>query len=308
MRAIVLGSAAGGGFPQWNCGCGNCARAWRGDPDAVPRTQSALAVTADERRWLLLNASPDLRQQILTTPALHPRSAPRGSPIAAVAVTNADVDHLAGLLTLRESQPLALYGTARAHAALTGSPVFEVLDRATVSRRELPLEATTPVHDAEGAGIGLWLTAFAVPGKVARYLETGDDPAALAGSPGDTIGLAVADADGRRMVYIPGCAAVDQRVTRRVAGAEALFFDGTLYRDDELIRAGLGAKTGARMGHVPVAGPGGSMAALADVKVRRRVYVHVNNSNPMIRADTPERAEVEAAGWTVAFDGLEVAA
>ena len=308
MRAIVLGSAAGGGFPQWNCGCANCARAWRGDPGAIPRTQSALAVTADERRWLLLNASPDLRQQILAAPALHPRTAPRGSPIAVVAVTNADVDHLAGLLTLREGQPLALYGTARAHAAVDGSPVFEVLDRAMVPRRELPLESTISVRDAEGAETGLWLTAFAVPGKVARYLETGEDRVALAGSPGDTIGLVVADGAGRRMVYIPGCAAVDAAVTARAAGAEALFFDGTLYHDDELIRAGLGEKTGARMGHVPVAGPGGSMAGLAELDVGRRVYVHVNNSNPMICADTPERAEVEAAGWTVAFDGLEVSA
>jgi len=305
MRAIVLGAAAGGGFPQWNCGCANCARAWRGDPAAVPRTQSSLAVTADGRRWLLLNAAPDLRQQILATPALHPREGPRDSPIAAAAVTNADVDHLAGLLTLRESQPFALHATARAHAVLDANAVFEVLDRAAVPRRTLDLETPAPVRDAAGDDLGLWLEAFAVPGKVARYLEAGDDPAAWRGAPGDTVGVAVRDAAGRRLVYVPGCAEVDAGVLARADGADLLFFDGTLYRDDELIRAGLGAKTGARMGHVPVER---SLDALAEVRVGRRVYVHVNNSNPMIRADTPERETVENAGWTVAHDGLEVAA
>ena len=305
MRAIVLGSAAGGGFPQWNCRCANCVRAWRGDPAAVPRTQSSLAVTADGRRWLLLNASPDLRQQILATPALRPREGTRDSPIAAAAVTNADVDHIAGLLTLREGQPFGLHATARAHTVLDANAVFEVLDRATVPRRTLHPETPVPVYDGLGDDMGLWLEAFPVPGKVARYLESADDPAATADAPGDTVGVAVRDDAGRRLVDIPGCASVDERVLRRADGADLLFFDGTLYRDDELIRAGLGRKTGSRMGHIAVEQ---SMTALADARVGRRVYVHVNNSNPMICADTPERATVETAGWTVAHDGLEVSA
>jgi pyrroloquinoline quinone biosynthesis protein B len=303
VRILVLGSAAGGGFPQWNCGCGNCRRARAGDAAARPRTQSSLAVSAGGD-WLLLNASPDLRQQILAAPALHPRGG-RDSPIAAVALTSADVDHVAGLLTLRERQAFALYASARVHAALARNPIFGVLAPELVERREFALEAPLGVADARGAPLGVALTAFAVPGKVALYLEDASAGPDFGTEAGDTVGLEIA-AGGRRAVYIPGCAALPADLLARIAGADILFFDGTLWRDDELVAAGLGAKSGRRMGHVSIAGAAGTLAAFAGVEVGRKMFVHMNNTNPILLDDSPERAEVERAGWEVARDGMEI--
>lgn len=305
MRLIVLGSAAGGGFPQWNCNCVNCRRARAGDPNATPRTQSALAASADGERWLLLNASPDLRQQIQATPALHPRRGVRHSPLAAVLATNADVDHIGGLINLREGQPLALYASQRVHAVLDGNRIFEVLDREIVPRRTLDLDETMPVRDAVGAPIGLSIQIFAVPGKVALYMERPD--ADSAGAAGDTVAVRLVDeASGRQAFYVPNCARLDADLARRLSGASLVFFDGTLFRDDEMIRAGLSQKSGRRMGHVSMDGPDGALAGFADLDVGRKVFVHVNNSNPALLADSPERARVEAAGWQVAHDGLEI--
>jgi len=307
MRLVVLGAAAGGGFPQWNCNCANCRRARTGDPAAEPRTQSSLAVSADGARWLLLNASPDLRQQILATPTLHPREGVRHSPIAAVLVTNGDVDHIGGLINLREGQPLALYAHERVHAVLDGNRVFEVLNRDTVDRRTLPLDRTERVHDAAGEPLGLSVETFAVPGKVALYMEQqGGDHG---GAAGDTVAVRLIDeARGTEAFYVPNCARVDAELAQRLRGAPVVFFDGTLYRDDEMIRAGLSQKTGQRMGHVSMDGPDGALAAFAELEVRRKIFVHINNSNPALLADSDARARVEAAGWEVAHDGLEIEA
>lgn len=312
MRILVLGSAAGGGFPQWNCNCGNCRRARAGDPAARPRTQSSLAVSADGANWLLLNASPDLRQQILANRALQPRAGgrdsliARDSPIAGVVLTNADVDHVAGLLTLREGQNFALYATARVHAALRRNPIFDVLAPGIVARHEFALDVPPRLGDGNGNPLGLTLTAFAVPGKVALYLEDAAAGPGLGTQTGDTIGLEFAAADGRRVLYIPGCAELSEALVVRLKGAALVFFDGTLWRDDELIAAGLGAKTGRRMGHMSIAGAGGTLAAFAGLEVGRRIFVHMNNSNPVLLDDSPERLEVERAGWEVAYDGMEI--
>lgn len=298
MQAIVLGSAAGGGVPQWNCRCAVCNLAWSGDPRVAPRTQSSLAVSADGVSWLLLNASPDLRAQIAATRALHPRLGERHSPIAAVVLTNGDVDHIAGLLTLRESQPFALFGTDETLAMVSGNPVFGVVNEAFVPRRRV--ELGVPFEPLPG----LTLELFAVPGKVPLWQE--DERLVIGAETGGTVGVTLT-ANGKRLVYIPGCAAVSETVRARITGADLLFFDGTLYRDDEMITAGTGVKTGARMGHLSMAGEGGTMALLAELPVARRVFIHINNTNPALVDGSPERQAVEAAGWLVSRDGMEFA-
>ena len=305
MQILVLGSAAGGGFPQWNCNGPLSRRARDGDPRVKPRTQSSIAVSADGERWALFNASPDLRQQFTDRPQLHPREGLRHTPVACIVLTNADVDHIAGLLTMRERQAYALYASERVQAALRDNPIFGVLDPTLVERRILPLGQRVTLAGPAGEPIGLEVEPFAVPGKVALYLEdpqAGDD---FGTQEGDTIGLRIAATGSDACVYyLPGCAALDPPLIERLRGAALVLFDGTLYRDDEMIAAGLGQKTGRRMGHMPIDGPEGSLAGFADLEVARKVYVHINNSNPILAEDSPERAAVEAAGWQVAEDGL----
>jgi pyrroloquinoline quinone biosynthesis protein B len=298
MRLIVLGAAAGGGFPQWNSACPVGRRAWQRDPAARWRSQCSVALSADGERWTLLNASPDLRQQILATPALHPRRGPRHSPIAAVVLTNGDVDHVAGLLTLRESQSFALYATAAILAVLDSNPIFNVLNPEFVRRARLILEQ--PVEIDRGSTI----VPFAVPGKVPLYLE-GDAPSVGAETE-DVIGLELRVGTGQSAFFIPGCAHLTPALAARLRGAALVLFDGTLWTDDEMIRSGTGVKTGARMGHMSIFGPDGTLAAFAPLDVRRKILIHINNTNPILVDDTAERKMVEAAGWEVAYDGMEI--
>ena len=307
MRVLVLGSAAGGGFPQWNCNCRVCRAARAGNGRALARTQSSLAVSADGERWALLNASPDLRQQITDNPPLHPKTEARHSPIAAVVLTNADVDHIAGLLTLRESQPFVLYASGRVQDALDANPIFGILNPQFVRRQALPLGQPLALQAPDGEDIGLTVEPFAVPGKIALYLEDPDAGDNFGTREGDTIGLSVSQpATGKRFFYIPGCAALDAPLVERLAGAPLVLFDGTLFENREMVTGGLGHKTGARMGHLNISGPDGSMAAFEELGVGRRIYIHINNSNPVLLEDSPERAAVEAAGWEVAYDGQEI--
>ena len=308
LRAIVLGAAAGGGFPQWNSAGPGCWRARAGDPAAKPRAQASLAVSADGLRWVLLNAAPDLGQQLLRTRALHPHPAPgqvRHSPIAAVALTGAEVDTIAGLLTLRERHAFALYGAAPALGALARNPIFGALNPALVPRRTIVTGKKFALADAEGAPLGLTAEAFAVPGKVPLYDETPDGADPGRADAGETIGLAIS-AGGGTLLFIPGCAAMDPALFARIAAADTLLFDGTLFRDDEMIAMGAGQKTGARMGHMSLDGEQGTLAALANNAVRRRILIHINNTNPILLDDSPERARVAAAGWEVAEDGMEI--
>ena len=304
MRAVVLGAAAGGAFPQWNSNAAACRRARAGDAAARPRTQASVAVSGNGRDWVLRNASPALRQQIEQTRALQPRAGLRSAPIAAVVLTGGDVDAIAGLLTLRERQAFTLLATRAVHGVLDANPIFEVLARDVVDRRCLPLDAACPVTRPDGSPTGLAVTLFAVPGKVPLYLEQPGLAPAL-DETGQTVGVEVSDG-GTALFFIPSCAAMTPGLARRLRGAAAVLFDGTLWRDDEMIRAGLGPKTGQRMGHISVSGPHGALAAFEGLGVRRRVLLHVNNSNPILLDDSPERALVTAAGWDVAHDGMEL--
>ena len=305
MRVRVLGAAAGGGFPQWNANSDACRRARSGDPAARPATQASVAVSADGERWVLLNASPDLRQQIEATPALHPREGLRSSPIKAVLLTNGDVDAIAGLLHLREGTAFALYAHERVLAVLDANPVFEVVDRELVPRRRLVPDEGVELSDAAGTPLGLTALPFPAPGKIPLYLERDAADLDTEATAGDTLGLEITGG-GKRLVYLANCARVTDEVRRRATGADLLVMDGTLWRDDEMIVQGVGPKTGRRMGHVSMSGPEGAIARLADVPVGRRVFLHINNTNPALLSDSPERAELERAGWEVAFDGMEL--
>lgn len=304
MHIRILGAAAGGGFPQWNCNCRNCADVRQGKPGFRARTQCSLAVSANGSDWVLLNTAPDLRQQINETPTLGAQAdgGLRNSPIKAAVLTGGDVDFIAGLLNLRELQPFTVYGSARVLATLKANSVFNVLNEAVVARRELPLGATTAIADT-----GLEVEAFAVPGKIALYLESGSADGNYGSREGDAIGLKVsAPATGKSFFYVPGCAQVDGELAGRLQGASLVFFDGTLYTDDEMVRMGLMQKTGARMGHMSISGGEGSIAAFAPLGVGRKVYVHINNSNPVLDDNSPERRATEAAGWEVGYDGMEI--
>jgi pyrroloquinoline quinone biosynthesis protein B len=308
MIIKVLGSAAGGGLPQINCNCSNCAAVRRREPGIAARTQSSVAVSADGKSWVLLNASPDLRQQLAATRELMPDPAhgPRHSPIKAVALTNGDLDHVAGLLSLREGIPFTIYASAEVLATLEGNNMFNVLSRTLVPRVAIGPGASLELRNG-AESLGLFLESFAVPGKVALYLEDASAGPDFDTREGDTLGFSISDAaGGGPFFFIPGCAGMNAKLAERVRGAELVLFDGTLYTDDEMITQRLSAKTGKRMGHINMSGPEGSLAAFASLDVRRRIYVHMNNSNPALREGSRERRYVEAAGWEIAFDGMEI--
>lgn len=308
MRLKILGSAAGGGFPQWNCNYRLSRAARAGEPGVRPRLQSSLAASAGEGKgWVLFNASPDIRQQINETPELQPaHDAPlRSTPIRAVVLTNADVDHLAGLLSLRERQAFHLYATARVLTVLADNPIFRVLDPAHVTRVPVTLGQPFALEGPDGP-TGLTAELFAVPGKVALFLESGEASQDFEADPEDTVGVRLTDV-GSSAFYVPGCARVDAALRERVEGGDLLLFDGTVFTDFEMAEAGVGTKTGRRMGHQPIAGEGGSLHAWAGAGIARRVFVHINNTNPILDEASPERRIVEDAGWEVAFDGMEIA-
>ncbi|MEM7505208.1 MAG: pyrroloquinoline quinone biosynthesis protein PqqB [Pseudomonadota bacterium] len=301
LRALILGAAAGGGLPQWNCNAPNSASFWRGTPLAAA-TQSSLAVSGDGENWALLNCSPDIRQQIMQTAALHPREGHglRDTPIHSILLTNGDIDHIAGLLILREKQAYRLLMTAEIAKVIAENPIFNALDPEFVTRETVALE--TPVEVTPGISA----TLFAVPGKVPLFMEGdhGGDAVETALMGEQTVGVELSDGT-KSAFYIPGCARLVPTLEDRIRGAALLFFDGTVWADDEMIREGVGQKTGARMGHMYMSGPGGSIAALAPLDIARKIYVHINNTNPVWR-DGPERAEAEAAGWEIGHDGMEV--
>jgi len=297
FRAIVIGAAAGGGLPQWNCGCENCRLARLGFPDGIaPQTQSSLAVTSDGDNWALLNASPDIRQQLINTAALHPRAL-RDNPIKTVLLTNGDIDHIAGLLTLREKQSFRLVMTAAIRDILAANPIFTALDPAFVTKEIVALNEPFMLVP------GIEARLFSVPGKVPLFMEGENPNTALEGE--QTVGVELVTAK-HRVYYIPGCAVVRDDLKARISDADILYFDGTLFTDDEMIQSGTGIKTGRRMGHISMSGDDGSLKALADVAVDRKIYVHINNTNPVWR-DGPERKLVEHSGFEIAFDGKEIA-
>ena len=307
MRIKVLGAAAGGGYPQWNCNHPNSRRARSSDPAAQQRTQSSIAVSVDGDHWFLFNASPDLRQQINENDVLHPREGLRHSPIQGVVLTNADVDHIAGLLNLRESQPLRLYGTNKVLDVLQGNSVFNVLNPKFVERIPLSLDVPLQLQLPNGVATGLVVVPFAVPGKIALWLEEKNKDVALAAVGEDTIALEIRNANQEiQFFYIPGCAEMTDDLADRLRGAPLVFFDGTLWRDDEMIRDDVGIKTGKRMGHMSMSGDDGSIAAFDNLRVKRKVFIHINTTNPVLLEDSDQRKFSTKAGWEVSYDGMEI--
>ncbi|HTU20571.1 MAG TPA: pyrroloquinoline quinone biosynthesis protein PqqB [Gemmataceae bacterium] len=302
MQVRLLGTAAGGGFPQWNCGCVNCEGVRRGTIRARPRTQSCVAVSADGRRWFLLNASPDVRVQIESFAPLLPRGSVRGTGIQGIVLTNADLDHTLGLLVLREGGRLSVHATSSVRRALDeGLHLSEVLDRyGGVDWRQPPTSAA-PLACADGTLSGLSYAAFPVPGKLPRYREGRASP-----SGEDTVGYQLVDeSTGKRLVYVPGLAALDRDVLTRLQTADVVLLDGTFWSDDEMRTAGAGSTSAREMGHLPVGSEDGSLTTLASLPAARKIYVHINNTNPILREDSPERQAVENAGVEVGWDGME---
>jgi pyrroloquinoline quinone biosynthesis protein B len=297
MRIKVLGAAAGGGFPQWNCGCPNCRDVRSGALAAKPLTQECVALSPDDERWFLLNASPEIRSQIEGCPALHPRG-PRESPIAAIVLTNGDLDHCLGLLSLRESHPLVIYATERVRRGFTeGNVLYRTLQRFPGQVTWRTLE---PGREADLGGLAV--EAVPAPGKPPIHLEGSGEA-----DPGDNIGLLVHDRrTGKRLAYFSAAAAVTPAMRAAFDRADCVFFDGTFWTSDELIALGLGDKRAEQMAHLPVGGQDGSLRALAGVRAAKRIYIHINNTNPLLRPRSPERREAEAGGWEIAYDGMEV--
>ena len=301
MRVHVLGSGAGGGLPQWNCACENCMLARAGDARIAARTQDSIAIGSKNERTMLVNASPDVLRHIERFDRLWPRAA-RQTPIAAIALTNGDLDHVVGLLSLRESQPLRILATARVRAGLVErNALLRTLartpDQVTWTDLELGRELVL-------ADVGIAVTAVPVAGKLPIHLVGLVEP-----SPEDNVALRVRDLATGHMLVIATAVGAFDGIDALVAGADAILFDGTFWSDDELVALGLGRARASDMAHVPVGGPTGSLARFGSFASRanaRHVYTHVNNTNPMLRADSPERAEVERAGWEIAFDGMEI--
>jgi pyrroloquinoline quinone biosynthesis protein B len=302
MHIRILGSAAGGGLPQWNCRCGNCAAVRAGSPDVRPRTQSSVAVSADGRAWFLLNVSPDVRQQVLAFPELGPgEGAQRGTAIVGCVLTDGELDHTAGLLLLREGGPFAVHCTATVRRWLNRSfPVEPVLACfANPPWRDLPLDAFLDLRLPDGSPSGLRVRAFEVDPHVPRFVT--DEPASPAGS---VVGLEVEDARaGARLVHAPCLASLRGPLQRAAREADCLLLDGTFWDDDEPVRSGIGSRTARQMGHLPVSGPEGSLSWLSELHAWHRVYVHINNTNPMLNERGAEYRRVTGRGVRVGADG-----
>jgi pyrroloquinoline quinone biosynthesis protein B len=306
LRVVVLGAAAGGGVPQWNCGCPVCRTARTEHPE-LRSTQASIAISADGDHWFLINASPDLRQQLIATPQLHPKAGElRHSPISGVILTNGEIDAVAGLLSMREGWPFTIYAHTRVLSILKTNSIFNVLNEKNVQRRPIEVNQIFEPTLPDGSPSGIEILPFAVPGKSAWYLEGKVHPAGADGA-GDTLGLRVSDkATGKYLYFLAACAHVTDDLKSRLAGASLIFFDGTVWRDDELIAAGLGNKTGQGMGHIAMSGDTGAIAALAGLDIDRKIFLHINNSNPALLHDSAERRIAERAGWQIPADGTEI--
>jgi pyrroloquinoline quinone biosynthesis protein B len=306
LRVVVLGAAAGGGVPQWNCGCPVC-RAARTDHPELQSTQASIAISADGEHWFLINASPDLRQQLIATPQLHPKAENlRHSPIAGVILTNGEIDAVAGLLSMREGSPFTIYAHAKVLAILKANSIFNVLGENNVRRQPIEVDRPFELRLPDGSESGIEILPFTVPGKGAWYLEGKAHPGGGDGA-GDTLGLRIEDrTTGKYCYFLAACAEVTDALKARLSGAPLVFFDGTVWRDDELIAAGLGAKTGQAMGHIAMSGDQGAIASLAGLDIDRKIFLHINNSNPALLRGSAERSIAEGAGWQIPADGMEI--
>ena len=302
MRIIVLGSGAGGGFPQWNCNCPNCRGLREGRIRATPRTQSSLAISDGGENWLLVNASPDLRTQIASCPPLQPARAVRDTAIAAVLLVDAQIDHATGLMTLREHRArLQVHCTPSVHADLTtGYPLLRVLE-SYCGIDWHPIDAVAEKAFTVAGLPGLELRPLPIPGEAPPYSPRRHNPA-----PDDTIGLSFVDrASGRRCFYAPGLGAFTDRIREEAKQADCVLVDGTLWKDDELLARGASQKTGREMGHLAQTGSGGMVEELAALP-GRKILIHINNTNPILDEDSPERRRLAELYIEVAYDGMEI--
>jgi pyrroloquinoline quinone biosynthesis protein B len=307
MRIEILGSAAGGGFPQWNCNCENCRCIRTGNFRGKSRTQTQVAVSDDGRTWFLLNASPDLRMQIERTPALQPSRAVRDSPITGVLITSADIDQIAGLLSLRELQPFRIYSTASLrHILREDNSVFGMLNRVPdqVCWTDVKMEVNFPLLTMDGSESGICCEVFSLEKKYPTYVS--QERAATLNPEEASLAAMLTASSGRRIAYMPAVPAITEPLLRLLETADLVLFDGTFWSDDELIRLQGSGATARDMGHVPVSGNDGSLRALAGLQRPRKLFVHVNNTNPMLDESGAAYREVRAAGWEIAEDGWQL--
>lgn len=301
MQIHLLGTAAGGGVPQWNCTCAACREARVANGRVRPRTQSSVAISADGRSWFLLNASPDVRAQIESFPPLQPSSGKKGrnSPIEGVLVTNADLDHTLGLVLLREGEKLRIHATPNVRRALTEGISFQpVLESFCGTEWIEPPVAPTPLLRRDGSPSGLTYRAIPLPGKPPRFMKTKT-------MDGNVVGYHITDVKtGGRLLFLPDVAGLNETVLRWLPQCDALFFDGTFWSESEMRDQGLGTLSAADMGHAPISGASGSLKVLADLNVRHKIYTHINNTNPILIEGSPEAAAVKAAGCVVGCDGI----
>lgn len=304
MRIRILGSAAGGGLPQWNCRCPNCDAARQGSHHVRPRTQSSVAVTADGQNWFLLNVSADVRSQLAESSDLWPPAgAQRGTAIAGCVLTDAEIDHTSGLLQLREGCVFGIFSTPVVRSWLNRYlPIGPILAPfADRTWTDLPLDSGFELPLANGAPSGLRLHAIELGRDVPRFV-----PDSTVDAQGAVIGLAIEDtASGGKLVYAPGVPAIGQPLRAAAEGADCLLIDGTFWSDVEPMQMGITNTTARNMGHVPVAGAEGTLAWLSSLPIRHRVYVHINNTNPMLNEAGREFREVNEYGIRVGADGDE---
>jgi len=300
MKILVLGSAAGGGFPQWNCNCRNCAGVRDGSVQATPRTQSSIAVSANGVDWVLFNASPDILSQFRAHPALQPGRSLRDTGIVGVVLMDAQIDHTTGLFMLREGKPLDVWCTAQVHEDLTtGNPIFNVLAHFCTVRWQA-VQVVPPSPFSIPGAAGLRFTPVPLSSKAPPYSPHRDDP-----HPGDNIGMLIEDTmTGHKVFYAPGFGAMAAHLDPFLADADCVMLDGTFWTDDEMIRLGISSKSARSIGHLPQSGPDGMMALLANYPKPRKVLIHINNTNPVLDDASPERAALTAAGIELAFDGM----
>lgn len=301
MYVQILGSAAGGGFPQWNCNCPNCKGYRDGTLRAKARTQSSIALSDDGVHWILCNASPDIRAQLQSFAPMQPARAVRDSGIDAIILLDSQIDHTTGLLSLREGCPHQVWCTEMVHQDLTtGFPLFNMLEHwnGGLAWNRIELDGSFTID----ACPNLRFSPFPLRSAAPPYSPHRFDP-----HPGDNLGLMVEDlSTGGKLFYAPGLGKVDDSLLQRMQDADCLLVDGTLWNDDEMQRRGVGTRTGSEMGHLPQSGPGGMLQVLEGFPAQRKVLIHINNTNPILDEDSAERAELDRRGVEVAFDGMSI--
>ena len=303
MRIKVLGSAAGGGFPQWNCGCANCHSMRQGRLRGKARSQAQLAVSADSTAWFLLNASPDLRTQIETAPELHPLPGERQSPIAGIVLTSGDLDNVLGLLLLREFQPLHIFSTAAIHRIVSrDNSFFRILERVPGQVTWTEMRPGGVFELKSGKRASVCCRPIALPGSYPAYVNEGER-SKLAGQ--EAVLALVVKGQRGMMLFAPTLPAITDELFRVMGECKLVFMDGTFWSDDELRQIRGSGPTAREMGHLPVGGPGGTLELLASLKGPQKIYIHINNTNPMLNEESAQHAQVRKAGWEMAEDGWE---